>query len=173
MRGIYKKSLSRAILFALEKSVDGYVRFEDLMFNPGFYAYSSWEGRPLKKSTLAQALKRLREKGLINEDRMDTNKVVFKLTEVGKDILGLDEFNEKTWDGKWRIVIFDIPEQKRLIRDLFRRNLKKWGFKHLQKSVWISKRNIFGKLTSYIKDLGIEKWVIVMESDRLSSDHSS
>ena len=67
------------------------------------------------------------------------------------------------------MVIFDIPEEKRIIRNLFRRNLKKWGFKHLQKSVWISKRNVFDKLESYIKDLGIEKWIIVMEVHRLST----
>lgn len=165
MRGVYKKSLSQAVLFALEKAVDGYVIFEDFIYNPLLE-------RPVKKSEFAQALKRLRERGLIEEDRVDTKKVVLKLTEVGRNMLGVGSFDEKEWDGKWRIVIFDIPEQKRLIRDLFRRNLKKWGFKHLQKSVLISKQDVFSKLTGYIKDLGIEKWVVVFESDKLSNHNS-
>jgi len=147
--GVYKKSLTKAILLVLEKAVDGYVSLEDLLYN------------------LSQALKRLREGGLIEQIKLK-NDVLIKLTEDGKNLIG-DKFEEKDWDRKWRIVIFDIPEEKRIIRNLFRRNLKKWGFKHLQKSVWISQRNVFDKLESYIKDLGIEKWVIVMEVNRLTA----
>lgn len=157
---VYKKSLAKIILLVLEKTVDGYVAFEDFVYNPLL------AGRDLKKSKLSKALKRLREGGLIKQVKIKDD-LIFKLTESGKELIS-DGFEEKDWDGKWRIVIFDIPEQKRVIRNLFRRNLKKWGFKHLQKSVWISKRRVFDKLNFYIKDLGIEKWVIVMEVDRLS-----
>lgn len=162
--GVYKKSLAKAILLVLEKAVDGYVRLEDFAYHHYRYHY----GVPdLKRSSLSQALKRLREGGLIEQVKLRDD-VVIRLTDAGRDLLG-DKFEEKNWDGKWRVVLFDIPEEKRIIRNLFRRNLKKWGFKHLQKSVWISKRNIFDKLESYIKDLSIEKWVIVMEVNRLSS----
>ncbi|MBI3103683.1 CRISPR-associated endonuclease Cas2 [Candidatus Daviesbacteria bacterium] len=160
---VYKKSLTKAILLVLEKAVDGYVRLEDFTYHHYRYHY----GYPnLKKSSLSQALKRLRESGLIEQVKLK-NDVIIKLTQTGKELIS-DGSDEKEWDGKWRIVIFDIPEQKRVIRNLFRRNLKKWGFKHLQKSVWISKRNVFDKLEVYIKELGIEQWVIVMEVNRLS-----
>ncbi len=162
--GVYSKSLTRAILLILEKSVDGYVRLEDFSYHHYRYQYGIPE---LKRSSLSQALKRLREGGLIQETKLHGDLVV-KLTDEGKFLIN-DEFEGKDWDGKWRVVIFDIPEEKRLIRNMFRRNIKKWGFKHLQKSVWISKRNIYDKLESYIKDLGIEKWVIVMEVNRLSN----
>lgn len=160
---VYKKSLTNAILLSLEKAVDGYIRLEDFAYHHYRYHYGIPE---LKKSSLSQALKRLREGGLIEEVRLKKD-VIIKLTEEGRDLIK-DPFDESKWDGKYRIVIFDIPEQKRIIRNLFRRNLKKWGFKHLQKSVWISKRNVFDKLNSYIKDLGLEKWVIVIESDKLT-----
>lgn len=166
---VYKKSLSNVILLLLEKTIDGYVRFDDLIHHSGWYAWGGGWEYPLKKSALSKALRRLREGGLIEQVKLKDD-VIIKLTQAGKDLLG-DEFDEKEWDGKWRIVIFDIPEQKRIIRNLFRRNLKKWGFKHLQKSVWISKRNVFDKLEAYIKELGIEQWVIVMEVDRFS-DHT-
>ena len=41
------------------------------------------------------------------------------------------------WDRKWRIVIFDIAELKKLYREAFRGKLKELGFRPLQKSVWI------------------------------------
>jgi len=44
---------------------------------------------------------------------------------------------KKKWDGKWRIVTFDIPEQLRESRNAVRAILKRAGFVKLQHSVWI------------------------------------
>ncbi len=168
---IKKKSLSNFILLALEKSVDGYIRLEDFMDNPGYYAgYGGWQ-YPLKKSQLAQGLKRLRDRGIIEEDRTNESEILFKLTMLGQDILG-NKFDEQKWDGKWRVVIFDIPEEKRRIRDLFRRKLKHWGFKIWQQSVWVTKNNVTNKLRQSVKELGIERWVAVLESDNISEDNN-
>jgi hypothetical protein len=41
------------------------------------------------------------------------------------------------WDGKWRIVLFDIPEGKRPIRDYLRGVLKRQGFQEFQRSMWV------------------------------------
>lgn len=164
--GVYRKSLAKAILFVLEKSIDGCVRLEDFAYNPGFYAYYDGWDRSLKKAALSKALKRLREGGLVEQVNLKDD-VLLRLTEGGRDLIS-DHFEDKEWDGKWRVVIFDIPEEKRIIRNLFRRNLKKWGFKHLQKSVWFSKRDVFNKVESYVKRVGIEQWVAVMEVTRLS-----
>lgn len=160
MKARRKGSLSWWILLALEKAVDGYVVFEDFIYNPLLE-------RPVKKSELSLVLRRLRERGLVEQVKLKDD-VIIKLTEAGRDLVN-NKFEDKDWDGKWRVVIFDIPEEKRIIRNLFRRNLKKWGFKPLQKSVWMSKRDVFNKLESYIKDLEIEKWVVVMEVNRLTS----
>jgi len=43
----------------------------------------------------------------------------------------------KLWDRLWRIVIFDIPEDKKYLRDVMRLKLKQLGFYQLQKSVWV------------------------------------
>lgn len=160
---IKKGSTSYWILYVLEKSVDGYCRFEDFTYHHYRYKYGIPE---LKKSALAVALKRLRKKGFIKDDHIDEKGLTIKLTDEGRTMMLLEGEEPPRWDGKWRIVVFDIPEQKRLVRNLFRRNLKKWGFKSLQKSVWISKKNVTDKLFAYIKDLGIEKWVWVFESEK-------
>lgn len=160
---IHRNSTSDVVLTILEKAVDGYIRIEDFVYHPERYAYGDPE--TLGKSTLAQAIKRLKEGGLIEQVKINDQKIIIRLTSAGKDFLGKDE---EQWDGKWRIVSFDIPEQKRVIRNLFRRNLKKWGFKYLHKSVWVSKRNIYQKLTAYIKELKIEPWVTIIEADKVS-----
>ncbi len=47
----------------------------------------------------------------------------------------------KKWDGKWRIIIFDIAQLKNLYRNIFRGKLKELGFYPLQKSVWVCPYN--------------------------------
>jgi len=41
------------------------------------------------------------------------------------------------WDGKWRVVFFDVPEKRRARRDALRDKLKDLGFLEWQKSVWV------------------------------------
>jgi len=42
----------------------------------------------------------------------------------------------KRWDGKWRVLIFDIPEYRKGLRDKVRRTLRSIGFVRIQDSVW-------------------------------------
>lgn len=41
------------------------------------------------------------------------------------------------WDGKWRIVVFDIPEKCKKAREAFRSKIQELGFYQFQKSVWV------------------------------------
>ena len=89
--------------------------------------------------------------------------VLVKLTNKGKNQLAIERaLNSDKWDGKFRVVIFDIPEKNRKVRDVLRRKLKEWGFKYLQKSLWVSKKDIADPMREFIKELGVEKWVNVL-----------
>jgi len=167
---VFKKgSLSEAILLALEKAVDGYVRLEDFTYNSHLYAYCGRWGRSLPKSVLSQAIKRLRERGLIEQD-VDKDKIIFRLS---KDILQVNNFKEEDWDGRLRVVMFDIPENKKTVRNLLRRRLVQWGFIKWQQSVWLTKMNVTDQLRKLITNLEIEKWVIVIESDDFLVDNTT
>lgn len=43
---------------------------------------------------------------------------------------------QKKWDEKWRIVMFDVWERRRKVRDELRHTLEEFGFVKIQKSVW-------------------------------------
>jgi CRISPR-associated endonuclease Cas2 len=153
---INKGSLSYWILIALEGTVEILEAF----------SYSgqmkSLLGIPqAKDASLAESIRRLRKRGLIEEERNREGKIILRLTELGKAFLG----KEGEWDSKYRIVVWDIPESKRKIRNLLRRRLKGWGFVLWQRSVWVSKSNVTDKLRELIRDLGIEEWVAVIESE--------
>jgi phenylacetic acid degradation operon negative regulatory protein len=162
------KSLRKLILLALEKSADGYYRFEDFAYNPEKYAFYGYP-RPVKKSSLSQALYRLRTEGLI--DFISNENIALKLTDKGKEqavLVSLEE-QEDDWDGIYRLVSFDIPEKRRVVRDLLRMKLKQWNFVGKQKSLWISKKNCTKALRKYIKQVGIENWVMVIETNDLGN----
>lgn len=161
-----KETIGKMVLLALEKAVDGYVRFEDFTYHHYRYHHGIPE---LKKASLAQALKRLREKGFIERvTEKDEGKIILRLTEAGREFLLLEKSDDEIeWDGKWRVVVFDIPEKQRTIRNILRSRLKMWGFSPWQQSVWASKKNITAKLRNLVKELDIENWVLVIESDNV------
>lgn len=66
----------------------------------------------------------------------------FKFTNKGKkwyqkSSRKYSPLREAKWDGKWRVVFFDIPEEFHKKRDSFRRCLKNLGFHQLQKSILV------------------------------------
>ncbi|MDD5147468.1 MAG: hypothetical protein PHV63_02925 [Candidatus Daviesbacteria bacterium] len=163
-----KRRITDFVLLALEKSIDGYIRFEDFAYHHYSYHYGIPE---LKKSALSQALKRLRKDGLI--ELVSDEKLAYRITDKGKEkaVLASLKFDDNKWDGKWRLVIFDVPEKRRRARDLLRSKLKQWGFVYFQQSVWGTKKNCTKALRDFIKSVGIEDWVMVVESDNLSRSH--
>ncbi|MBI2017695.1 hypothetical protein HYS92_01445 [Candidatus Daviesbacteria bacterium] len=164
---VKKKVITNLILLTLEKAIDGYIRYDDLIHHSHQYAWGSGWDKSLKKSDLAQALKRLRENGLV--ELIDEKSLIYRLTDSGKDrALWIKmKIEDEPWDGRWRIVIWDIPEKRRVTRDLLRYKLKTFGFERLQKSVWFSKKNCTKELRDFIKKVGIKDWVVVLESDNI------
>ncbi|MDO8561795.1 MAG: hypothetical protein Q7S05_03130 [bacterium] len=45
--------------------------------------------------------------------------------------------HQEKWDGKWRIILFDIPAEERAKRNAFRAMIRRIGAVMLQKSVWV------------------------------------
>ncbi len=88
------------------------------------------------------ALGRLAKKGLITFEERGGKRYA-RITEAGENILALASMQDKAkqkpkrWDRRWRLVIFDIPERRRSIRNQLRSFMSEYGFVRLQDSVWI------------------------------------
>ena len=89
--------------------------------------------------TLSKTLDILEERELI--ERVSGG---WRISKKGKERIlpKLPERMKGTWDGKWRVVVFDIEETNRKIRYLVRSHLKALGCGMMQYSVWISPYNI-------------------------------
>lgn len=83
------------------------------------------------------------KKKYVTVERSDYGRPVLTLSHEGKKVMGMHALRElrplrqKIWDGKWRIVLFDIPNHAKSARDAFAATLKRLGFLALQKSVFV------------------------------------
>lgn len=91
---------------------------------------------------ITQAISRLEHSGLVRTLGQHGHRSAI-LTEKGRTMIETIYANEYRipepafWDGKWRVVMFDIREKRRKARSQLRSLLSGTGFFRLQDSVWI------------------------------------
>ena len=86
-----------------------------------------------------------------------------------QDIL-IDEViikNPKKWDGKWRLVMYDLPIRFKKARDAFRWKLKDLGFFQFQKSVWAYPYQCEGEILFVADFYGVRKHIEILEVNKL------
>lgn len=90
------------------------------------------EVRNLKRSELIKKITKTKD-GKYNIELTKKG----KLKAIEYDLLRRLKIKDKKWDGKWRMLIFDVPERLRNGRNALRWKIKKLGFYELQKSVFV------------------------------------
>lgn len=100
------------------------------------------KSRPFERHDVDRALKRLIRNGCV-EEIVRGRTVRYQITDRGREYLmrcelACAEFAPpRKWDGKWRLVVFDITENRRYLRDNLRGHLLRLGLYPIQKSVWL------------------------------------
>ncbi len=125
-----------------------------------------------KKKSLTATVYRMLSAGDI-EKVQKGDKAFLRVTPQGLDRLKRDfplaKWSNYSWDGKWRMVIFDVEEKQRQGRDMVRSKLKELGFGMLQRSVWISPFKIEEDLVAFFEHLGFGDEILVLVVDTLFS----
>jgi DNA-binding transcriptional regulator PaaX len=76
----------------------------------------------------------------------------------------------KRWDGKWRILMFDIPERRRRTRTQVRHTLTALGFMRLQDSVWVYPYDCEDLITLLKADFKLGKDLLYVIADKVEFD---
>ena len=101
------------------------------------------EWKEVDRKYLYRIVKEFQEDRLVDYSEKENGTVEMVLTEKGKRMVlkfDIDKIKIKKpieWDGKWRMVFFDVPERRRAERNILRNKLKELGFGEIQKSVFI------------------------------------
>ncbi len=129
-----------------------------------------------QKYNFNQSIKRLKDHSLICFET--TNKGTFaRLTQKGKDklrkfkLLGYKLKKPKRWDNKWRMLVFDIKEERKGTRDKIRFILKRIGFLRLQDSVWVYPYDCEDLVTLMKADFKIGRDLLYLIVDTIEGDN--
>lgn len=123
------------------------------------------------------SLRRLKNNQLVIIREKSDGKFIVELTEKGRKKVEEIQFENmeikktKIWDGKWRIIIFDIPEkQKKRARNALREKLQKLGFYQLQKSVWVCPYPCEKEIQFLCELFDISSFVNIITAEKIYDD---
>lgn len=116
--------------------------FDGILDYPSATALSTYHDCRRQDEFLRQ-VRRLQQRAILEEARSpDSADRLYRLTELGRATLlgGIRPRAriQRAWDGIWRLVAFDVPQDRSVVRARWRRELRRLKFGCLQGSVWIS-----------------------------------
>ncbi len=119
-----------------------------------------------ERYAINRSLRGLADSGLIESHFSGQNDYA-RLTPAGRKKATTLKLESDTsllpnWDGRWRIVLLDLPESRKSERESLRYLLKKAGFVCLKNSAWISPLPLEHLFMNIKKDLGLASEMIIM-----------
>lgn len=147
-----------------DELVDLVCEFGDAMASKG---RSLWT-KPMRDEAPAYytALSRLRRAGVLVTPPRRGRGLAIQVSETYErdDMMHPERLWNQAWGGIWNLLIYDIAEADRGMRDQFRRYLKRLRLGCLQKSVWISPRDIRSEYDDWAQGLHIDIESYLFES---------
>lgn len=124
---------------------------------------------------ISRSIKNMADLGLIETVKSDREDYA-RITPKGRQKLSSIKLDSKNglvsnnWDGKWRIILLDLPESRKAERDSIRYLLKKANFVCLKNSAWISPYPFEHMFENIKKDLGLTSELIIMTTSTLDKE---
>ena len=130
----------------------------------------------IERQALKNAITDLYKSKILEQKENNDGSLTIVLTENGKRkalTYQIDEMKIKKaqkWDKRWRIVLFDIPEKKKKIREAIRHHLKNLDFFEYQKSVFVQPYDCKNEIEYIIEFYNIRKYVRFIIADSLDNE---
>lgn len=134
------------------------------------------ELKKIRRSYLYQVLREFEHERLISWREARDGTITAVITEKGKrktlyfNVDTLQIIKPRRWDKIWRIVLFDVPERKRLARDVLRDKLQELGFYQLQRSVFIVPYSCREEIEFLVELYNVRMYVYYMEVTTISNE---
>ena len=173
-------NLGEKVLFSLlatgALAEEAYVEISDwgIRTHRPWLTFEELESVKARRKTIQNLLLRLATRKLVEIEGKKRQRL-FKLTQKG--LLRLlskfpqIKFHNRTWDGLWRVVIYDIEETSRTLRNLLRSKLRQLGFNLVQRSVWFSPYPIENELERFLKEERLWEKIMVFKTELSAEDN--
>ena len=132
--------------------------------------------RRYSERQIRSAIGSIKHQKLIEYVCNKNGKTIVKITKKGKsrlkafaiDLIGIKKPNK--WDGKWRLVMFDIPMRLTKGREALRYHLKELNFFQFQKSVWVYPYPCEDEIIFIANFFGVGKCVEILTVESILRD---
>ena len=134
------------------------------------------KSKKYSKTQIKSAMTNLHRQKLIEYISDKNGVTIVRITQKGKLVLksfSIDLIKiqkPKQWDGKWRLVMFDLPVKYTKARNSLRFKLKQLGFIQFQKSVWIYPYPCLDEILFVADYYNIGKYVEILEVSNLLNE---
>ncbi|PIU99636.1 MAG: hypothetical protein CO056_02315 [Candidatus Tagabacteria bacterium CG_4_9_14_0_2_um_filter_41_11] len=134
------------------------------------------EWKKIDQARLRRLVREFYRDRLVDFQEEKDGQIKVIITEEGKKKIlryKIDEMKiniPSRWDGIWRLVMFDIPEKKRFVRDALRNKLRELDFKELQKSVFIFPYRCENEVDFIVEVFDIRSYVRYAEVKNITNE---
>jgi DNA-binding transcriptional regulator PaaX len=165
------------LLYALARVAEKGFVFLAHANNPAVIEYLLEDSGPLTWRTRSM-IRRFRQQKYITVSQKRDGSVMVKITKDGMQRALSYQLDTLTiqppthWDDKWRVVLFDVPEKYKSVRDMFRKRLCQIGLYRYQESVYVSPYPCFDQV-EFLRELyGIAFTVRYLLAEKIEDDAS-
>ncbi len=117
-------------------------------------------------------LRKLAKEGIIKQSKDSA----YQITPAGIDLLALTfpavRYYFSDWDGVWRVISYEIPENKRKVRDALRRKMSGWGLGPWHRSFWITPHPVLNEFKTLMGTLIPVEYAQAFEATHILGDIS-
>lgn len=133
------------------------------------------EWNRFNQARLRFVLKRLHQQKVVEVSKEDRVNIV-KLTDKGRVKFMKYKLEEimidkpPRWDGRWRLIIYDIGKEKRVLSEIFRSFLNKMEFLKLQRSVYLTPYKCDEQIEFLRQYYGLDKEVLYLVVEKIENE---
>ena len=118
----------------------------------------------LKQDTqyFSQIIYYLKRKGYIHIEQLSGKRGILLTKKGDERVLRIQKklgLQPKRKDGQWQMIIFDIPEKKKKLRDVLRSTLRSFGYEYLQDSVWVCPYDVEKETEKFLQENSLDPYV--------------
>lgn len=127
------------------------------------------------KRGFRKATSYLKTRGMVNVHSNSDDMMKVEITDRGRETVLREAFSalkitrSAKWDGRWRVVAFDIPNRHKWSRDGFRQKLRVMGFYQLQKSLFIIPYDCEKEVRFLSSIFNVSGYIVFLETETIKN----
>lgn len=129
--------------------------------------------RGVRSRDIIRTIRSLKRRELIA-----TSRGKLTITDQGRRKLFIESLNEITiprpsrWDGRWRIILFDIPNEHSRARDALRGMFHQLGLRQIQRSAYVYPYPLTEEVGAIASLFGVADYLVVIEATAIDGDEA-